>query len=68
MPESEDPIILYNLRVILFNWVPALGCLAVGVTGLLVGWREYDRASTAGAQYLLASAVGFGLFGWVWRR
>jgi hypothetical protein len=68
VPEPEDPIILYNLRVILFNWIPALGCLAVGITGLLIGFREYDRASTAGAQYLMASAAGFGLFGWVWRR
>lgn len=68
MPEEEPPIILYNLRIILFNWVPSLGCLVAGVTGLIAGIREFDRVSVGGGLYLLAGAIGFGLFGWVWRR
>ncbi len=68
MPDPEAPILLYNIRVILFNWLPSLGCLAVGVTGLVVGIQEYERASIGGGLYMIAAAAGFGLFGWVWRR
>jgi hypothetical protein len=69
MTESnEDSVVLYNLRVIIFNWLPAFGCLAVGVVGFLGGMRELDRVSTGGGLYLIAGALGFGLFGGVWRR
>ena len=73
MPEmlpnpNEDPIIVYNLRVIFFNWLPALGCLAAGVTGLIVGIEKMREASVGGGLYLLAGAIGFATFGWVWRR
>ena len=65
---NEEPIFVYNLRVILFNWLPSLGCLAAGVVGMIVGIKEMERASVGGGLYLLASAIGFAMFGWVWRR
>jgi hypothetical protein len=73
MPEmlpnpNEDPIIVYNLRVIFFNWLPALGCLAAGVAGLIAGIGDVPRASVGGGVYLLAGVVGFATFGWVWRQ
>lgn len=71
MPEPEDPVSVrvHNIGVIFFNWIPALGCLAAGVTGLIVGIQEAKNPpSVGGGLYLLAGAIGFGLFGWVWRR
>ena len=69
MPEpTEDPVVVHNLGVIFFNWLPALGCLAAGVTGLFVGVKEWEKATVGGGLYLLAGAIGFAMFGWVWRR
>ena len=73
MPDpSEDPVVVHNLRVIFFNWLPAIGCLAAGVTGLVVGIdagvRQTPNASVGGGLYLLAGAIGFAMFGWLWRR
>jgi hypothetical protein len=73
MPEmlpnpNEEPLLVHNLGVIFFNWLPALGCLAAGVVGLTVGIGEMQKASMGGGLYLLASAIGFAMFGWVWRR
>jgi hypothetical protein len=69
MPEpTEEPIFVYNLRVILFNWLPSIGCLVAGVVGLIAGIDKMREASVGGGLYLLAGALGFAMFGWVWRR
>jgi hypothetical protein len=57
-----------NLQVIFFNWLPALGCLAAGVMGVITGMQEAPRPTIAGGLYLLAGTVGFAAFGWLWRR
>jgi len=70
MPEpTREELFVYNLGVVFFNWLPAIGCLAVGVTGLVIGISDAKvPANVGGGVYLLAAAAGFASFGWVWRR
>ena len=66
---TERSIQSHNLRVVLFNWLPALGCLAVGVVGLVTGAGETKSPpSVGGGLYLIAAALAFAAFGWLWRN
>ncbi|HSQ54641.1 MAG TPA: hypothetical protein VLM40_02765 [Gemmata sp.] len=65
---NEEPVFVYNLRVLFFNWLPAIGCLAAGVIGLVAGAAHAEKGTTGGGLYLVAAAIGFAMFGWVWRR